>query len=73
MCTFLNGTAEEGEVIGSLHLAAYTFLDLLLEFGDFWTGFLHGFLLVIIDRGTLPLERHCGLDPQIEDSTESIS
>ena len=39
---FPNGTAEEGEIGLGLHLALDAFLDLLLELGDFRTGFLHG-------------------------------
>ena len=42
MCAFPDGTAEEGEVGGGLHLAPYAFLDALFEFGDFRTGVLHG-------------------------------
>lgn len=37
-----DGATEECEVVGSSHLSPDAFFDLLLEFGDFWTGFLHG-------------------------------
>ena len=41
MSTIPNGTAEEDEVGGGLHLTLHTGLNLLFEFGYFGTGLFH--------------------------------
>lgn len=41
MCVIPNGTAEEDEVGGGLHLTLHTGLNLLFEFGYFGTGLIH--------------------------------